>query len=144
MNRIILNFVVEIQHLTVTWELIENHLNHLPDQEGQGARERLKEVQKKLLNIVIELKTLINTLEFEKAVKEARMRTKSKSAIKTEPVTSGDSHLYDEVREVEANLFAAKRMRWNLMNYIINRTRHGWNDDILENTVSFISSTIMQ
>ena len=67
MNRTILNFVVEIQHLTATWDLLENHLNLLPDHEEHRARDRLKEVQKKLFNIVIELKTLINSLELEKA-----------------------------------------------------------------------------
>ena len=88
--------MVEIQHLTATWDLIENHLNQLPDHEGQGAKDRLKEVQKKLFNIVIELKTLINSLELKKAGKDARGKMMSKSAIKFEPGEYDDSHLHEK------------------------------------------------
>lgn len=144
MNRTILNFVVEIQHLTATWDLLENHLNLLPDHEEHRARDRLKEVQKKLFNIVIELKTLINSLELKKAGKDARGKMMSKSAIKFEPGEYDDSHLHDEVRKIDATIHVGKRTRRNVMNYIINKTRRNWNDDILENTVSLISSEILQ
>ena len=143
MNRIILNFVVEIQHLTATWDLIENHLNHLPDHEGHGAKDRLKEVQKKLLRVISGLKTYTITLELEKSEIDFRMKTMSTSLIKSEPGEAEDSHLHDDLRRIEATLHVAKRTRRNAMNYLINKTRHGWDDDILEHTVSLISSKIL-
>ena len=90
MNRTILNFVVEIQHLTATWDLIENHLNHLPDHEGHGAKDRLKEVQKKLLRIVSGLKTYIITLELEKSEIDSWIKMMSTSVIKLEPGEADD------------------------------------------------------
>ena len=114
MNRTILNFVVEIQHLTATWDLIENHLNHLPDHEGHGAKDRLKEVQKKLLRIVSGLKTYIITLELEKSEIDPWIKMMSTSVIKLEPGEADDSHPHDELRKIEATLHIAngqERMR---------------------------------
>ena len=143
MNRIILNFVVEIQHLTATWDLIENHPNHLPDHEGHGAKDRLKGVQKKLLCVISGLKTYTITRELEKSEIDFRMKTMSTSVIKTESGEAEDSHLHDELCKIDATLHVAKWTRRNAMNYLINKTRHGWDDDILENTVSLISLKIL-
>ena len=143
MNRIILNFVVEIQHLTATWDLIENHLNHLPDHEGHGAKDRLEGVQKKLLRVISGLKTYTITLKLEKSEINFRMKTMTTSVIKTESGEAEGSQLHDELRKIDATLHIAKRTRRNAMNYLINKTRHGWDDDILENTVSLISLKIL-
>ena len=65
------------------------------------------------------------------------------SVIKTESGEAEGSQLHDELRKIDATLHIAKRTRRNAMNYLINKTRHGWDDDILENTVSLISSKIL-
>ena len=136
--------MVEIQHLTATWDLIENHLNQLPDHEGQGAKDRLKEVQKKLLCVISGLKTYIITLELEKSETDFRIKMMSTSVVKLEPAEVDDLHPHNELCRIEATLHVAKRTRRNAMNYLINKTRHGWDEDILEHTVSLISSKILQ
>ena len=68
----------------------------------------------------------------------------STSVVKLEPAEVDDLHPHNELCRIEATLHVAKRTRRNAMNYLINKTRHGWDEDILEHTVSLISSKILQ